>query len=141
MKIQFLRLIIFTGLILTLFSCQDKLNNSKKNLVWEKFKTRIENKDLDYLNVNSTDSIKCVDCISNDKGILQTSELIFKEYIDKLYNSDLLDKKQYSIYENDSIIRISYNFKKVIGNESSNITYMFDKINDKFLFTGMITTP
>ena len=102
---------------------------------------RIENKDLNYLNINSTDLIKCVDCISNDKGILQKNELIFKEYIDKLYNSDLLNKKQYSIYENDSIIRISYNFKKMIGNESSNITYMFDKINDEFLFTGMITTP
>ena len=67
--------------------------------------------------------------------------MIFKNYREKLYDSNLLDKKEYSVYSDDKMIRISYDFKTLTGNESSSTIYMFDKFNDKYLFTGMITIP
>ena len=111
------------------------------NIVWGKFKNGIKNKELTYLLNNSLDSIKCTDCVvgKNEKHI--SSELIFKKYLDRLYDYELLKNKVYSLYENDSIIRVNYSFEKLIGAESSNIIYTFNKIDEKFLFTGMITTP
>jgi len=141
-KFMILRKILtFVGLILIAYSCKDKYTDSDKILIWENFKTRIENNDLKYLIENSTDSIKCIDCIIGKKEYKIPSGIIFKNYIEKLYNSDLLDKNEYSVYSDDKMIRISYGFKNLTRNESSDIVYMFDKINDKFLFTGMITIP
>ncbi|WP_158976905.1 hypothetical protein [Cellulophaga sp. L1A9] len=136
---QFSILIIFTFLV---FSCKRESNNlTEKNTIWEKFKIGIENKDLMYLLDNSIDSIKCIDCISSENEKLQSSELIFKKHLEKLYNAELLKGMEYSNYKTDSIIRITYNFEKSFGNESSSIIYMFDKSDEKYLFTGMITTP
>ncbi len=141
-KFMILRKILtFVGLILIAYSCKDKYTDSDKILIWENFKTRIENNDLKYLIENSTDSIKCIDCIIGKNEYKIPSGIIFKNYIEKLYNSDLLDKNKYSVYSDDKMIRISYGFKNLTRNESSDIVYMFDKINDKFLFTGMITIP
>ena len=112
-----------------------------RNTVWEKFKTGIENEDLTYLLNNSLDSINCVDCILEKDNDLYSKQLIFKKHLENLYNSELLKGKRYAIHETDSIIRISYSFEKLIGNESSSIIYMFDKTENKYLFSGMITTP
>ena len=135
------KLLSFIGLILIIYSCKEKNNESDKILIWENFKTNIENNEYEYLIENSTDSIKCIDCIIGKKEYKIPSRIIFKNYKEKLYNSDLLDKKEYSVYSDDKMIRISYGFKNLTRNESSDIVYMFDKINDKFLFTGMITIP
>ena len=135
------KLLSFIGLILIIYSCKEKNNESDKILIWENFKTNIENNEYEYLIENSTDSIKCIDCIIGKKEYKIPSRIIFKNYKEKLYNSDLLDKKEYSVYSDDKMIRISYGFKNLTRNESSDIVYMFDKINDKYLFTGMITIP
>ena len=135
------KLLTIIGLIMIVYSCKEKNNKSDKILIWENFKTNIDNNEYEYLIENSTDSIKCIDCIIGKKEYKIPSRIIFKNYKEKLYNSDLLDKKEYSVYSDDSIIRITYSFKKLIENESLNIIYMFDKINDKYLFTGMITIP
>ena len=136
---KFSILIIFTLLV---FSCkQESKNVTEKNIIWEKFKIGIEKKDLIYLLNNSFDSIKCIDCVSSENEKLQSSELIFKKYLEKLYDVELLKGMEYSNYKTDSIIRICYNLEKSFGNESSSIIYMFDKSGEKYLFTGMITTP
>lgn len=132
-------LIIFTFLV---FSCKSESKNlTEKSTIWEKFKTGIEKKDFVYLLNNSMDSIACVDCIPSENEKLQSSELIFKKHLEKLYNTELIGEMNYSNYKTDSIIRISYSFEKLLGNESSSIIYMFDKSSEKYLFTGMITIP
>ncbi len=132
-------LIIFIFLV---FSCNRRSNNlTEKSTIWEKFKKGIENKDLIYLISNSKDSIICVDCIPSENDKLQASELIFKNHLGKLYNPELIGGMKYSNYKTDSIIRISYSFGKLLGNESSSTIYMFDKSEGKYLFTGMIAIP
>ena len=112
-----------------------------KILIWDACNQKSNRNDLDYLIENSTDSIQCIDCINGKNKNKIPSRLIFENFKEKLYNSDLLDKKEYSIYTDDKMIRVSYNFNSLIGNESSDTVYMFDKIDDRFLFTGMITIP
>lgn len=52
-----------------------------------------------------------------------------------------MESKQYSTFENDSLLRISYDFNNKLGNEAYNIIYMFNKKESKFLLKGMITVP
>tara|TARA_B100000767_G_scaffold274343_1_gene307016 strand:+ start:9590 stop:9856 length:267 start_codon:yes stop_codon:yes gene_type:complete len=87
------------------------------------------------------DSIKCINCISERSENLQSSKVIFEKHLEKLYNPELLNEMEYSNYKTDSIIRITYSFEKMFGNESSYIVYMFDKYEGKYLFSGMITVP
>jgi len=134
-------ILALVGLIMIFHSCKEEYNDSDKILIWENFKTKIENNDYEYLIENSTDSIKCVDCISGENELKIPKETIYKNYIGKLYDSKILDKKEYSIYSDNRIIRISYTFKTLSGNESTNIIYMFDKVDNRYLFTGMITIP
>ena len=135
---KFSVLLIF---ILLVFSCKRESNILTENSIWEKFKSGFENKDLTYLVNNSLDSIQCVDCISAESDKLQSSEFIFDKHLEELYNAKLLKGMEYSNYQTDSIIRISYNFEKSFGNESSSIIYMFNKSDGKYLFVGMITNP
>ena len=128
-------------LIFLVLSCKRESKTLTENPIWEQFKTGIENRDLTYLLNNSLDSINCVDCILEKANKLQLSQFIFENHLEKLYNPELLKGKKYSIYDTDSIIRISYNFEKLFSNESSSIIYMFDKTEKKYLFTGMITIP
>ena len=127
--------------VLLVFSCKNESNQLTENPVWEKFKNGIENEDLTYLLNNSLDSIYCTDCILDVDNELHSKQLIFEKHRKNLYSSELLKGKTYSTHETDSIIRISYSFEKLSGNEASSIIYMFNRIENKYLFTGMITTP
>lgn len=127
-------LIIF----LLIFGC---VNNFEKNKIWENFKQSIKEKEYEYLVENSFDSIKCIDCVPNETEKLQSNKNIFKNYLDRFYNKKLLESKQYSTFENDSLLRISYDFNNKLGNEAYNIIYMFNKKEGKFLLKGMITVP
>ncbi len=138
---NFRKILTILGLTLILYSCKEKYNESDKNLIWEKFKTKIENNDLEYLIENSQDSIKCIDCVPNETEKLYLSKFIFENYRDEFYNVDILKNKVYSTFKNDTIIRINYSFENKFGDESYNIIYMFDKKENSFLLTGMITLP
>lgn len=124
--------------LLLMFSCGEK---DQQNKVWEDFKLSINEKEYDYLVENSFDSIKCIDCISNKLEKNHHSEYIYRNYLGKFYNKKLLNSKQYSVFKNDKIIRISYDFTNPLGDEAYNIIYMFDKKNDKFLLRGKIIVP
>ena len=129
------------GLLIAFISCNNKPNHFEKNVHWEKFKTKLKNNDIDYLVKNSLDSIKCVDCVPNEGENSYTPKFIFKEYKNEFYNKNLLDKKEYSVYQDNLMIRINYGYEGRFGNEGHNIIYMFDKTKGKFLLTGMITIP
>ncbi|ARV14736.1 hypothetical protein [Polaribacter sp. SA4-12] len=137
----FIKNITFLGLLIAFISCNNKPNHFEKNVHWEKFKINLDKNNIDYLIKNSFDSIKCVDCVPNETESLSSSIYIFKNYKNKFYNKDLLDKKEYSVYQDDLMIRINYGFEENYGNESHNIIYMFDKTEGNFLLTGMITIP
>jgi hypothetical protein len=132
---------ILIALSILTFSCKHKSNSFVKNPTWEKFQEAINNNDLAYLMTNSCDSIKCIDCIKSENEKLQSSEYIFKNYRNEFYNKKLLNGKKYSAYQNDTIIRINYSFENSFEDESFNIIYMFDKKENSFLLTGMITVP
>ena len=122
-------------------SCRSERNSDYKNTIWEDFKKALENKNTSFLIENSLDSIKCIDCVEGQNEKLQFNKFIFQNHLKQLYNVGLLKEKEYSNYITDSMIRINYSFKDLTINESYSIIYMFDKVNNKYLFTGMITVP
>jgi hypothetical protein len=128
---------------ITIDSLNNELNKKKvvDNITWTKFKKAIEKNDTNYLIENFYDSIRCIDCIAGENEKNQLSKHIFNKHIDKLYKSELLKDREYTFYQTDSIIRVNYKFEKLIGNESYDIVYMFNKAKNKFLFSGMITVP
>ena len=138
---KFIKNLTFLGLFIAFNSCNNKPNHFKKNVHWEKFKINLDKNNIEYLIKNSFDSIKCVDCVTNEAESLSSSMYIFKNYKNKFYNKDLLDKKEYSVYQDDLMIKINYGFEENYGNEGHNIIYMFDKTEGNFLLTGMITIP
>lgn len=96
------------SILITIFSLMTSCKKeSNKNVIWEKFKVGIENRNLTYLSKNSMDSINCVDCIATDKNKLKPSQLIFEKYLKNMYNIELLEGMKYSNYQTDSIIRTS----------------------------------
>lgn len=103
----------------------------------------MENDDINYLINNSQDSIKCVDCINNDgSGYLYKADFIFTNFMEELMNLDSLSNKEYSIYRDDEVIRITYSVRASGAPEGAyNIVFLFDNENDKYLFGGMITVP
>ena len=133
------KILFLLGLSL-LFSCGNNPQNIKSKL-WEDFKLSLEEKNLEYLIKNSFDSIKCIDCNIIKPEREYSSKILFEKYLDKFYNQDLLKDKQYSVFKNDSILRINYSFRNKFGELSSNTIYMFDKKEDKFILSGMITVP
>jgi hypothetical protein len=141
MKLHNNKNVLFFTIFVLIFSCYKKSNNFKGNTFWGNYKIHLQNNDIDYLVKNSLDSIKCIDCFKNEVEKLYSSKFIFENYKNEFYNKKKLDKKEYSVYKNDSIIRINYSFENRFGDESHNTIYMFDKIEGKFLLTGMITVP
>ena len=133
------KILFLLGLSL-LFSCGNNPQNIKSKL-WEDFKLSLEEKNLEYLIKNSFDSIKCIDCDIINSEREYFSKVVFEKYLDKFYNQDLLKGKQYSVFKNDSILRINYSFRNKFGELSSNTIYMFDKKEGKFILRGMITVP
>ena len=133
------KILFLIGLSL-LFSCGNNSQNTKSKL-WEDFKLSLEEKNLQYLIKNSFDSIKCIDCNIIKPEREYSSKVVFEKYFDKFYNQNLLKDKQYSVFKNDSILRINYSFRNKFGELSSNTIYMFDKKEDKFILSGMITVP
>lgn len=133
-------LLILT-LVISLSSCKKNSKTFEKNSFWENFKSKIENNSIDYLVKNSFDSIQCIDCVANKGEKLHPSKFIFKNYKTQFYDNSFLDGKEYSVYKDDSIIRVNYSFKSKIGNEKHHIIYIFDKQDGKFLLSGMITIP
>ena len=133
------KILFLLGLSL-LFSFGNNPQNIKSKL-WEDFKLSLEEKNLEYLIKNSFDSIKCIDCNIIKPEREYSSKVVFEKYFDKFYNQNLLKDKQYSVFKNDSILRINYSFRNKFGELSSNKIYMFDKKEDKFILSGMITVP
>ncbi len=133
-------LILFSLFFLNI-SCDYKPKNMIKNQTWEKFKEALVNDDIEYLIKNSNDSIKCIDCRQTENEKLQSNEYIFKNYKNNFFNKKLLNRKEYSVYQKDTLIRINYSFENKFGDESYNIIYTFEKKEKSFLLTGMITVP
>mgnify|MGYP000309547049 CR=1 FL=1 len=139
-NINFKLLLVLT-LVIFLNSCKKESKTFEKNSFWENFKTKLEKNDLEYLIKNSFDSIQCIDCVPNERGMLYSPKFIYINYKNEFYDKIFLDEKKYSVYQKDSIIRINYSFKGKFGNEGHNIIYMFDKKENKFLLSGMIKIP
>ena len=136
-KIKILYLLIFIQI-----SCYSTIKKNQENQVWENFVSKMEDKDMEYLIQNSRDSIFCVDCLENHSQEIHSSELIFDKYLDKLYNKNYLRDRNYGVFQDSIIIRISYSDdKNIFSQERSTTVYMFDLYEGVYKFSGMITIP
>ncbi|MFC5045803.1 hypothetical protein ACFSTE_19800 [Aquimarina hainanensis] len=132
---------IYCLLWITTSSCRSDIS-SEKHQAWEVFTKKIETGDVAYLLAHSLDTIDCVDCNQRADQQRLPAWLVYKNYRDRLYNKNELNNRSYTVYEDDSIVRISYEFQENIFRlEGWNRIYMFRKKNDTYWFEGMITIP
>ena len=123
---------------------KDLKMDSFADSLWIEFATAMETKNLEYLEKHSFDTIRCIDCILDNKSESEyyDSEIIIDKYLDKLMHLDSLTNRKYSTFRNDSIIRISYNIKWKLAPEGSyGLVFTFKKRDKRFLFDGMFTIP
>ena len=146
-----LGLILFSQLLTNCSYRTDKLVKNGSNLknmsyadsLWIDYKSAIQNQRIDYLIDNSLDSIQCVDCVtdSNNLSDIYNSKYIFDNHLKELIHLDSLTN-DYSAFQNDSIIFINYTINDKKSEEGRyNLIYIFKKSNQRYLFSGMITTP
>jgi hypothetical protein len=103
----------------------------------------MEKKNIDFLIRNSLDTIQCVDCdIRPDRETeFYDAELIFNSHLDKLGRLKSLEDKEFTTHEEDNIIRVNYSFPATFSQDHGyNLIFTFVKVDDKYLFTGMIVT-
>jgi hypothetical protein len=121
----------------------DLKSMSYADSLWIEYKNALQNQRIDYLIDNSLDSIQCVDCVP-DSGKLSDifdSKYIFENHLKELMHLDSLTN-DYSAFQNDSMIFINYTIKDNKSEEGGyNLIYIFKKSNQRYLFSGMLTTP
>jgi len=121
----------------------DLKNMSYADSLWIDYKSAMQNQRIDYLIDNSLDSIQCVDCVtdSNNLSDIYDSKYIFDNHLKELIHLDSLTN-DYSAFQNDSMIFINYTIKDKKSEEGGyNLIYIFKKSNQRYLFSGMTTTP
>jgi hypothetical protein len=142
------------GLILIIvtartFSSCEKTDKSKNEgltqaeNVWVNFMTQLESGNIDFLIKNSLDTIQCVDCeVTSDRQTeFYVADFIFKNRLDKLKHLKSLKDKEFSIHMVDNLIRVNYSFPATISQDHGyNLIFTFVKVDNKYMFTGMIVT-
>jgi len=118
---------------------------SKLDTVWMNFKGALLTNRLDYLIANSCDTIQCIDCLSDSlksENEIYDSKIIYNNYLKSLIHKEIWDKYNYTVSKTDSLIYINYSIKSKYSEEGGeNLIYIFENINQRFLFSGMITVP
>ncbi len=136
------------------FDSQDKerlllqLKQKQDNLaigIWSNFLEALRENDTDYLLAHSFDTVQCVDCVPNTEKEYFPAETVFEQYISKLI--DITEKRQPSIYIDDTQIRVSYNEKKKLihhfleNPQLSSVVYSFKQKEGQYQFEGMFDIP
>ncbi|TKG91501.1 hypothetical protein EYV94_20970 [Puteibacter caeruleilacunae] len=108
--------------------------------LWQKFAYSLETRDTTFLINNSLDTIQCAEFSSENEYF--ASEFIFKNHIKKLMHLDSLRNADYNIYVGDSLMHINYPIKTNKTIEGGyNLIFSFSKVENRFVFRGMLLTP
>jgi hypothetical protein len=140
---QTLFLLLFTSTILSCDKTGKRETLTQADSLWINFMTQMENKNVDFLIENSLDTIQCVDCdiTSNPETEFYDAELVFINHLDKLKHLKSLRDQGFTTYEEDNMIRVNYSFPATFSQDRGyNLIFTFIKVDDKYLFTGMIVT-
>jgi len=112
--------------------------------LWLQFAHCMETNDIQFLMENSLDTIQCAECNLDGKSENEyyESRFVFEKHIDKLMHLNSLHNRYYSIYQDDSLMHVVYSVKTTNTVEGGyNLIFNFIKVDDKYLFKGMIMTP
>ncbi|MFC0878937.1 hypothetical protein ACE01N_20250 [Saccharicrinis sp. FJH2] len=119
-------------------------STNKADSIWSDFMNALETRQINYLLVNSFDTIICSelsDSLKNSFGDRYEAKFIFENHLDELMHLKNLSTQNWHVYNNDSIIRIHFTIKCKAAEEGAyDLIFMFDKNENKYLFSGMITT-
>ena len=151
-KNQVLIIVFLLGLVFNGCNRLNRNNHSSSNAdrniftdsLWIEFAKALENRNINFLESNSIDSIKCSECFSDSLSNyeLYDSKQIFENHLDKLLHLKNLTSRNFETYQDDSIIRISYFIEARKSEEGGyNLIYLFEKRGTKYLFGGMVLTP
>lgn len=122
---------------------QEKVLTTPDSL-WLQFAYRMETKDIDFLVNNSLDTIQCADCNldGNPDNEYYESKFVFEKHIDKIMHIDSLRNKGHYIYQDDSLMHVVYSIKNLNAFEGGyNLIFNFIKVDERYLFKGIIVTP
>jgi hypothetical protein len=132
----------------TFSSCNDTTRSGGKKLtqadsVWINFRTQLESENIDFLIKNSLDTIQCADCdIKTERQTeFYDADIVFKEHIDKVKYLKSFKDKEFSTYAVDNLIRVNYSFPATNSQDKGyNLIFTFIKVDERYLFMGMIVT-
>jgi hypothetical protein len=112
--------------------------------LWIEFAKALERHDTKYLIGNSFDTVHCVDCLQDSirTGEYYDSKDIFQNHLKEFMHIDSLSNTEFSSYQDDSLIQISYNIKWRYAEEGAyGLIFTFIKSKDKYLFKERYFMP
>lgn len=142
--------LLFTVFISVSFCSSSQTENKEQKVLtapdslWLQFANSMETKNIEFLVANSLDTIQCADCNldNNPDNEYYESKFVFENHMDKLMHLDKLSNKDHYIYQDDSLMHVVYSIKNLNAFEGGyNLIFNFVKVDDKYLFKGMIVTP
>lgn len=150
MKRRILFISAYSLLLFIAISGCNQPNTQRKELTiadstWSRFKQALVESDMNYLMLNSKDSILCVDCLSDslkNEEEIYSAKYIFENHLVKLKHFENVEKHKFNTYHNDTVLYISYSIKWKYAEEGwYDLHYRFEKQEEDYLFSGMFTTP
>jgi len=131
-------------------SCTTKSEQSNEEIckadsLWIEFATALENKDSQYLIPHSFDTVQCAECDiqPNSETEYYPAATLFNnpEYIGKLMHLNSLTDIEFSTYQAEDLIRVSYKIKSNSAPEGGyNLIFTFVNTEKGYRFEGMIVT-
>lgn len=149
--IKYVLIGMFLLIVMSCSSQNEKANYEKpaKNQItsadsiWLNFLDKLNNQDVEFLLQNSLDTIQCADCnlIEGEKSEWYNPEFVFRNHINKLLHVKNISEIGYTTYLDQERMHVNYS---IPANESMegayNLIFTFVKVDDVYLFKGMIVT-
>jgi hypothetical protein len=103
----------------------------------------MESRNINYLIINSLDTIQCGDCnLDKNRNEYFSSRFVFENHLEKIMHLKSLTNRNYSMYQDDSSIHVMYEIRTSNALEGGyNLIFNFVKVDSKYFFAGMIVTP
>ena len=111
--------------------------------IWLSFLNGLNQENVEFLVQNSIDTIQCAECNLLDDYDSEWYEctFVYENHIDELMHLESLSNLSYTTYSDDELIHINYEIAAEEAMEGGyNLIFTFIKVDEKYLFKGMIVT-
>lgn len=113
--------------------------------LWLNFATAMDQNNLEFLLLNSSDSIRCVDCEpvnSTRESETYKAEYLFINRLSELMHLDNLSTTDFSTFLDSTSIKVNYSIKTRNAPEGGyNLIFVLEKRNGKYLLNDRFFVP